>query len=269
MTHSKLGPTVVLVIVALVGVGALAASAYVRRPRPTPAMRGLALAQTLGCFACHGPGGTGGVPNPGSEDVEVPAWDGGTSMMFVHNEQEIREWIFDGVPKRLAKSEPGGPPPASGETFQEAETDSPTVDMPAFRGFISDDDLENLVAYYKAVAVFDRIPEAAKTGFDVARRSGCFGCHGPGGRVGSVNPRSLKGYIPPWQGQDFAELVKNDAELREWILKGRIARFESNPVARFFTRRQVIHMPAYEDILKEGEVDELAGYIDWLQTTGD
>jgi mono/diheme cytochrome c family protein len=189
-------------------------------------------------------------------------------MMFVHNEQEIREWILDGIPERLAKKEAHRSSSAAAETTQEAETDSPTVDMPAFRGIISSDDLENLVAYFKAIAVFDRIPEAAKPGYDVARRTGCFGCHGWGGRVGSVNPRSLKGYIPPWHGKDFAELVKNDAELREWILKGRIARFESNPVARFFTRRQVIRMPAYEDILQEEEIDELAAYIDWLQTTG-
>jgi hypothetical protein len=60
---------------------------YFRKPRLTPALRGAQLAEELGCFACHGLRGTGGIPNPGSEEEEVPAWDGGTAMMYVKNEQ--------------------------------------------------------------------------------------------------------------------------------------------------------------------------------------
>jgi hypothetical protein len=32
-------------------------------------------------------------PNPGSEEGTVPAWAGGTAMMYLQNEGEIREWI--------------------------------------------------------------------------------------------------------------------------------------------------------------------------------
>ena len=75
---------------------------WIRSPRLTPELRGYALARDFGCFNCHGPDATGGVPNPGSEEVDVPAWDGGTAMMYVEKEDEIREWIMDGHPKRLA-----------------------------------------------------------------------------------------------------------------------------------------------------------------------
>ena len=99
----------------------------------------------------------------------------------------------------------------------------------------------------------------------MASRVGCFGCHGPGGRVGKRNPRSFKGYIPPWRGRDFNELVRDDEELRRWILDGKIDRLESNPLARYFTGRQVIQMPAYRDILNDEEVEALITYIHWLQ----
>src|SRR5689334_7565510 len=66
----------------------------------TPAERGFRVALRAGCFHCHGPNGTGGVKNPGSEDGEVPGFSGGTPMMWVKNEQEMREYILDGAPAR-------------------------------------------------------------------------------------------------------------------------------------------------------------------------
>ena len=60
-------------------------------------------------------------------------------------------------------------------------------------------------------------------------------------------------------------MVRTDDELRQWILDGKIDRLESNPVARYFTRRQVIAMPAYRDILETGELEAILSYIHWLQ----
>ena len=57
-----------------------------------------------------------------------------------------------------------------------------------------------------------------------------------------------------------------DDELRQWILEGEIERFESNPLARHFTTRQIIKMPAYRGIIDEDELDALIIYISWLQT---
>jgi mono/diheme cytochrome c family protein len=143
----------------------------------------------------------------------------------------------------------------------------PPVRMPAFREVIDEKQLEDLVAYYKVVAVFgddsDAMPESARDGYDVARDAGCFGCHGPGGLIGATNPRSFKGYIPPWRGTDFRELVRNDDELRAWILDGTIPRITENRVGRWFLSRQVIQMPAYREVLADSSVDDLMSYIKW------
>ena len=262
---------VILMFVVLAGAGALGFAIHATQPRPTPAMRGYTLAQTLGCFGCHGPGGTGGVRNPGSEEGEVPAWDGGTAMMYVENEGEIREWILYGRPQRLATAPGDADSIGTGNDRRLDTGESPDLPlrMLAYRGVVSDNELEDLVAYYKAVSAIESLPPDAREGLQSARRLGCFGCHGPGGRVGSQNPSSLKGYIPPWQGDDFSELVKNEMELRQWILEGKIDRFEGNPIARFFTRRQVIRMPAYERVVSDAELDALVAYIHWLQVSDD
>jgi mono/diheme cytochrome c family protein len=177
-------------------------------------------------------------------------------MMYVEDEQEIREWIMDGRPQRLAKKYDAAAPAGAG----------PPVRMPAYRDLISTGQLDDLVAYFKVVAVFDRPPEEAREGYSVAKRLGCFGCHGPGGLVGVNNPNSFKGYIPPWRGPDFEELVQNEDELRRWILDGAIDRFESRRIARYFMRKQTIRMPGYKNVITEGELEELIRYIDWLQS---
>jgi cytochrome c553 len=259
---------VVLIVVVLAGAGALGIAIHATRPRPTPAMRGYSLAQTLGCFGCHGSGGTGGIRNPGSKEGEVPAWDGGTAMMYIEDEGEIREWILDGRPRRLAK-EPHATDSIGAGDDRSGRSPGLPLRMLAYRDVVSDDELNDLVAYYKAVSGVEPVPPEAREGLQLARRLGCFGCHGPGGRVGSQNPSSFKGYIPPWQGDDFSELVKNEKELRQWILEGKIDRLEGNPVARFITRRQVIRMPAYERVVNEADVDALVAYIHWLQTLDD
>ena len=186
----------VLVILAVLAGGAFGGFAYLRKPHLTQASHGARLAEELGCFACHGPHGTGGIPNPGSEEQEVPAWDGGTAMMYVKNEQEIREWILYGHPKRLenehSHESSGDHVSHSKENPVQDSSNALPLRMPAFEDVISKKELENLVAFFKAVAVFDTLPPRARAGYQVAFRLGCFGCHGPGGRVGSKNPRSFK-----------------------------------------------------------------------------
>ena len=284
-------------LLACVGIAGLT---YLRAPKSTPVMRGHALARKLGCFACHGPGGTGGVPNPGSDEGEVPAWDGGVAMMYIETEPEIREWILYGAPRRLWK---GGKKPSGHEHGQQKKqsdghaADQPAagehahgegghhgkgdgdehaghgdeghghlIPMPAYEGLVSESELSDLVTYYKAVAAYDDPPsEKAQKGYEVASQKGCFGCHGPGGRGGPPNPRSFKGYVPPWDGKDFREVVANDDELRAWILDGKIDRFERDPIARHFTSRQIIQMPAYRGRLSAEELEALIAYVHWLR----
>jgi hypothetical protein len=83
--------------------------------------------------------------------------------------------------------------------------------------------------------------------------------------IGGVpNPGSLKGYIPGFGGADFDELVRDDTELRSWIIHGGIERLNGNPLATYFIERQRIRMPVYEQRLPAADVDALVAYVRWL-----
>ena len=126
--------------------------------------------------------------------------------------------------------------------------------------------MDDLVAYIKAVGDVERPQEpGAEAGRAAAERLGCFGCHGPQGRGTPPNPRSFKGYIPAWDGADFADLARSDAEIREWIVDGRPRRLREDRLARFFMDRQVIQMPAYRGRITPDEVEQIVRYIRWLR----
>src|SRR4029450_5623921 len=105
---------------------------------------------------------------------------------------------------------------------------------PRWRAVLTPREPDELVAFVKAVSDFEipQEPRAAE-GREVATRLGCFNCHGPQGRGAMPNVRSFKGYIPPWDGKDFTDLARDDAEIREWILDGRPRRLEQSHIARF------------------------------------
>jgi mono/diheme cytochrome c family protein len=233
--------------------GVVVAGLLLRRPESTPAIRGRQLAQQLGCFACHGPEGVGGIADPTAPGGEVPDWQYATAKLFVQSEQDIRDWILLGAPSREAQR-------------KAIDDYDPIVPMPAYREYLTQSQLDDLVAYFLAVSGWrPEIPDDAFEGRKIATRLGCFGCHGPSGMGGVANPGSFKGHIPPWDGQEFAELVRNDDELRQWILWGRIDRLWNNPAARLFLQRQKTPMPAYHDHLSDAELDKLVAYIRWLR----
>ena len=239
----------------------LAVLAFLFAPIKTPVMRGQALARKLGCFTCHGPNGSGGVVNPGAVLGIIPPFGGSTFKSYVHNEEETREWILYGAPRRLWID---GEKPS--EQLGRAKGQDGLIFMPAYEDLLSDSDLEDLVAYVKARSSYERpISAQAAEGMRVCSRMGCFGCHSDGGRGGPANPKSFKGYIPPWDGEDFAEIVENEEELREWILDGTTIRFSENLLATYFLRTQVIKMPAYRGLLTKGEVDDIVAYVHWLR----
>lgn len=228
------------------------------RPEASRGLRGRQIAVSLGCFACHGAEGRGGGANPGARREAIPGFTGSTLMMYVHEEAEIREYILDGRPDRLAD-----------DPDYRAEMEAQAIHMPSYRGRISADDLDLLVVYVRIVSgMIEPKDEQARRGLEVAARTGCFGCHGPLGMGGRDNPRSLKGYIPGFAGEDFRDLVRDDAELREWIREGRLERLESHPVASWFTRRQVIQMPGYKRFLRDDEIDALVALLRWIQAGG-
>ena len=236
------------------GVLSFALVDHIRQPQSTSIVRGRELAERMGCFGCHGPDGAGGYANPGSVEGEVPPLSaGGAFMFFVHDDQEIREWILDGRPARLEETERTG-----------------VIQMPAYRKVVTPMEIDDLVAFVRSVS-HPRTPSdpLARQGYEISRELGCFACHGVHGRGSLPNPGSFKGIIPPWDSQDYEHLVNDRDELREWIVDGHIDRFEENPLARYFTHRQVIQMPAYGDRIELAELDALMAYVEWCRDGAD
>lgn len=227
---------------------------FVLQPEASVALRGHDLAEELGCFGCHGPGGRGGVGNPGSKRKKIPPFTGSTLMMYVHDEQEIRDYILDGRPKRLA-----------GDADYDAEMKAQAIHMPAYRDLLAPGELDLLVAYIRQVSGMIEPPEGpARTGAEIADRMGCFGCHGALGMGGIENPGSLKGYVPGFLGDDYRELVRDRAELREWIREGRLRRVDEHWIGGHFSEGQFLQMPAYKDFLDEEELEALMAFVEWI-----
>lgn len=276
-------------------------------PQASAPARGRVLAEQLGCFSCHGPGGTGGVPDPGSPDP-VPAFTRGIPWDYAESTEELRNWILWGDPKGqktaaldassgalLAAAVPvlahggkkhGQPSPTpsaspAGDAHHEhgehgMATPAPDehehkglLKMPAFREHVSDGEADDLVAYVVALSPREAPPDAAvRRGIELAARNGCFACHGPMGSGGISNPGSFKGYIPGYFGEDLRELAADRAEVETWIREGNVTRLARNPAAKFFLDRQPIKMPAFGKQLSEPEVADLATMVEWIYEEG-
>lgn len=251
------GKTILAVaLAALVAVESAALAYLVLRARwgreagDTAVVRGKKIAESMGCFACHGPGGGQPIPNPGAKGGEVPGWTGGTWMMWNRSSKDLRAWIADGHPPDRQ------PDPTA------------LLRMPAYGKRLSPEQLDDLVAYVAAVSQFGEDPsEQVAAGKDAAWRLGCFGCHGPEGRGLLANPGSFTGYVPAWDGPDYAELVRDQAEFRQWVRKGVCDRLARNPIARGFLQRQAIPMPAFGDRVTDQELDALHAYVQWVRAT--
>jgi mono/diheme cytochrome c family protein len=228
---------------------AIALRAHWRREAGDSAVvRGRRVAERMGCFACHGPGGERPIPNPGADGGKVPQWGGGVSMMYADGEDDVRAWIAHGHPEHR-KPDAGA-----------------LIAMPAFGDRLSAAELSDLTAYVLAVSQFGW-PDGAGVveGRNVAVRFGCFGCHGPEGRGLVANPGSLKGYVPPWTGDDYPDLVHDREELRQWVRDGITERFRANPAAKKILETQAIRMPAYGKRISDDQLDALEAYIAWAR----
>lgn len=224
------------------------------RTEDTACLRGERIAREQGCFACHGADGQGGVADPGARQAMIPSWDGMVLATYARDVGELKEWILDGSPARLRREGVSPDPKA-------------LVPMPAYRRLLDEAQTKDLVAYLQMISGFaQEIPEAAYEGRKVAGRLGCFGCHGQGGIGGASNPGSFKGHIPAWDGEEFAELVKDDDELMEWILVGYPKRLWDNPLGRHFLEGQLIRMPGYRAQLSADDQARLLAYFHWLRS---
>lgn len=232
-----------------------AAYLFITRPQLPPAERGRRLAESQGCFTCHGAAGLKGAANPGRKDRTVPTY-GGDLMMYASDAAEVREWILEGSTAGKRES----------ATWR-AERDAGAVKMPAYQGRLLEREVRDLVAYVMAASSSPEPEDSlALAGLERMQALGCNACHGMGGRLAPPNPGSLKGYVPSWDGADFAELVTSEREFHEWVNDGVSVRFAANPAARWFLERAALHMPAYKRHLAEGDAAALWAYVQWLRS---
>ena len=106
------------------------------KPKDEKAEAGRQVALRFGCFNCHGPQGRGAMPNARAFKGYIPSWDGDDFKDLARDDQETREWILDGGTKRLASSR-------SARFFLERQP----IKMPAYRGYVTDDEASRLVDY--------------------------------------------------------------------------------------------------------------------------
>jgi enamine deaminase RidA (YjgF/YER057c/UK114 family)/mono/diheme cytochrome c family protein len=217
-----------------------------RSPMESPAaVRGAEVAQRMGCFGCHGPAGSNPIADPAAPAGHVPSWQGGATAF--NDERQLREWIM--------KAPQYGAPGAR------------LVAMPGYQGRLSEQELEELVAYFRAVSGWaPEIPGDAAQGRNIATRLGCFGCHGPSGMGGVPNPGSSRGYMPAWHGQEFNERTSNAEQLRKWIMDGQTLGTSAEATAHGPPTVPVIHMPSYGKYLTDDEYRKLAAYMNWQKS---
>jgi mono/diheme cytochrome c family protein len=87
------------------------------------------------CAFCHGPDGSGGVPNPNSVDGVIPALNTAEVTQEFDTAAKIKAIILDGSEPAKAAEAPGAP-----------------INMPSFKGQLSEAELDALVAYVQGLS---------------------------------------------------------------------------------------------------------------------
>ena len=148
------------------------------------------------------------------------------------------------------------------------------IKMPAYNDLISKSDLRALLVFLQVNQLMNM--HSTSAGQSLAKKYGCFDCHGPLGLGGVVNPRSFKGSIPGWFGLDFDELTNNGNRevIAEWINDGTSSSitgksFGRGMVARHFGESQAIKMPAFNRRIPMEDLNILVDYVLSLRSLGD
>ena len=225
------------------------------RRESNPILRGRLLAESAGCVTCHRPWSQREIPNPSSRWGSVPRLAHGNARMYAADRAEIEQFIRHGAPRAWLDD------PAVA-----ARLDRQQIRMPAYEGRLSAAAIADLVAFTSAVERVE-LPgsEIAAQGREAAWKHGCPVCHGVEGSGGLANPGSLGGFVPGFLGGNFADMVRDEAEFRQWVVEGRSRRLERNPLLRFFLRRQRIAMPAYGDQVSDEEIGWLWTWVSELR----
>lgn len=101
---------------------------------------------------------------------------------------------------------------------------------------------------------------AAERGRRIAERTGCFGCHGPGGLRGASNPGRTDKTVPNFE-DDVMMFAKTPDEIHEWIHNGVTHKKAESVTWRTERDRGVLKMPAFKGRMRERDMDDLVSYV--------
>jgi len=101
---------------------------------------------------------------------------------------------------------------------------------------------------------------SAERGRRLAERTGCFGCHGPGGLRGANNPGRTDKTVPNFQ-DDVMMYAKTPEEIHEWIQNGVTRKKAASITWRADRDRGTLRMPAFKGRMTEHEIADLAAYV--------
>lgn len=102
---------------------------------------------------------------------------------------------------------------------------------------------------------------AVRRGRVLADRSGCFGCHGPGGLTGFEDPAGTTGAVPPFDQEAVESHARTPAEIREWIADGRPRRLREMDEKAGEEEQALLRMPAFGQRLSPAEIDDLVAFV--------
>jgi len=135
--------------------------------------------------------------------------------------------------------------------------------MPIWGAVISDQQVQDLIAYIKAglPPVPGQSPLSVPAGASPAlagsilyESHGCVNCHGPNGLGGVPNPSSPDKSIPPLSGVDFKKQFDTPAKIAQVIRDGSV-----------LGKQPIVSMPHWGGVLTDAEISQLIAYIETLK----
>lgn len=193
---------------------------------------GQRLFQQKGCIGCHSVGGKGGNVGPALDDVGL---------------RRTSEWMV--------------------QHFREPQSVTPGTVMPRF-GFTETEAraLTDFLLHLREQNValsLSSLMSPVERGREVFRKYGCAGCHGIDAKGGVPNPNAKTAQQVP--GLLYVADGYTKDELKTRILKGQ------REIPALDAKRPLppLYMPAWNGIIREGEVEDLVAYLVSLKPKGE
>jgi mono/diheme cytochrome c family protein len=118
------------------------------------------------------------------------------------------------------------------------------------------------LVFVAGIAAFVMRPNLppAERGRRLAERTGCFGCHGPGGIRGTRNPGRKDKTVPNFE-DDVMMYAKTPEQIHEWIHNGVTRKKAASVTWRAERDHGVLKMPAFKGRMTERAMDDLVAYV--------